>query len=530
MPANPAQPGCTVRWPPSFAAKAAPTGDDTDGWGCLPVGAGLPANGAATRTRCVTDPVRGQARSYRGCPRGRGNEPGWPRSRRLPFRLRMLIDLQVVLQRLQHFQHLQGLLAQFADQGGQVVHAAAGAGGGEQLAADFVQFAVGLFQVAVAVDAFEHAAGVVVPQAELAGGVVHFRHAAQVFGCPVGAGGVQEQGRVDEGLAPLQVVELRHVQQADGHGGQGFEALDIDDEVLQGQRPADPEALAGLAAVFLQHPVGVFVLDAFGHHVHVELVGHADAGLQDFAVLGGPVQVADEFLVDLEYGEGPLAELDQAGMAGAEIVHGDRDAQVGQVGELSLGAVGVDEDGLGDFDLQLVGADLAAFDGAADDARQLVVVEVLAGGVERDRQVRLHGADDRQVDQQPAEHEAGDPADEVAFLGQRNERRRRHQAAARPVPAQQGFRAAQFAGDHRDLGLVMQLELAARQGLFQVLQADVMCHCYCLASFPCCLSDTSSLCLSVLSSFAGATLKGFDRFSCVIRYAPTDSFPLLLTV
>jgi hypothetical protein len=60
-----------------------------------------------------------------------------------------------------------------------------------------------------------------------------------------------------------------------------------------------------------------------------------------------------------------------------------------------------------------------------------------------------------------AQHPASDRNDQAAFLGNRNETLRQHQAPFRMLPAQQRFDAGDALAFKVDLGLVMQRELAA---------------------------------------------------------------------
>ena len=74
-------------------------------------------------------------------------------------------------------------------------------------------------------------------------------------------------------------------------------------------------------------------LDALGHHHgDVERVGHLHDGPGQPVALGGAVELGHEGLVDLDDVDGEALEVGQRAVAGAEVVDGDADAEVAQVG------------------------------------------------------------------------------------------------------------------------------------------------------------------------------------------------------
>ena len=99
----------------------------------------------------------------------------------------------------------------------------------------------------------------------------------------------------------------------------------------QRRRPAEQEALHGLAAGGPQHRRLVLRLDALGDRVDAERPRQADDRRDDGARAGVGIDAADEGAVDLQLLEREVDEVAEVGIAGAEIVDGDRDAHVGKL-------------------------------------------------------------------------------------------------------------------------------------------------------------------------------------------------------
>ena len=73
-------------------------------------------------------------------------------------------------------------------------------------------------------------------------------------------------------------------------------------------------------------------LGAFGDHVHAEVVGERDDRFQDHRA-GAAAGGADEGLVDLDGVERKALQIGQRGMAGAEIVQRQADAEFADAGQ-----------------------------------------------------------------------------------------------------------------------------------------------------------------------------------------------------
>src|SRR5690554_279166 len=75
------------------------------------------------------------------------------------------------------------------------------------------------------------------------------------------------------------------------------------------------------------------VLHALGHGDDAELARHVQTGVEDGALRGVVCGAVHEAAVELELGEGDVAQLRERGMAGAEVVDGQSDALESQPGE-----------------------------------------------------------------------------------------------------------------------------------------------------------------------------------------------------
>ena len=208
------------------------------------------------------------------------------------------------------------------------------------------------------------------------------------------------------------------------------------------------------------------LLDALGDHFQPQPAGEPRHRGDDrrTAALGraarAAVDVGDEGLVDLQGVHGQVAQVRQAGEAGAEVVDRDPKAHAAQLEQREAHALDVAHHaGLGDLEGEPGGRaargredrlELGDDGGVAQLARREVHAHregAHAGGVPGGG---LPGGG------------LGDPAPEVAhepgLLGDRDEGRRQHQAARRIVPAHQRLRVADAArGDIEDR-LVVQLE------------------------------------------------------------------------
>ena len=92
------------------------------------------------------------------------------------------------------------------------------------------------------------------------------------------------------------------------------------------------------------------------------------------------VKTRNERAVDLEHVDREALEVRQRGVAGAEIVHGELDAEVLQRGELENGRLRfLHDDALGDLELQMLWVKPRCTDGLLDVVEQARVLELYGG-------------------------------------------------------------------------------------------------------------------------------------------------------
>nr|AAP22952.1 hypothetical protein 1 [Rhizobium arachis] len=179
-----------------------------------------------------------------------------------------------------------------------------------------------------------------------------------------------------------------------------------------------------------------------------------------------------ERAVDLQFGGRHAFQVQQAGIARAEVVDGNVHAHRGQVVEDRQAGVDVlHRRGLGDLQGQPRRLDAVPFEHLAH------AVQKGRGGELQGRQVHCHrpfgmsGIVPRtQLRTGAVQHPVADRKDQAAAFGNGDEHVRRQQAQLRMLPAQQRLGASGWRARGRELGLVMQDQFIAHHGLAQVLQ------------------------------------------------------------
>ena len=147
----------------------------------------------------------------------------------------------------------------------------------------------------------------------------------------------------------------------------------------------------------------------------------------------------DEGAVDLELVEMEFAQPAERGLAGAEIVERDADADAAQIVDdlLGRGRVG-HQAGLGDLDLQPARIEAGAVEDGKDVQAGVLVDELRRRQIEGQEQVLRPVA--RGLGRL-AQHQLRQRADDAALLGDRNEDARRHGAEIAVGPARQRLEA-----------------------------------------------------------------------------------------
>ena len=207
------------------------------------------------------------------------------------------------------------------------------------------------------------------------------------------------------------------------------------------------------------------------HDAHLQGLTQGDDGGDDGGIVASPLQGSDKAPVNLELVGGEALEVEQAGVAGAEVVDGDAKAELGQTvedGEALLGLL--HGGGFGDLQGQVTGLEPMAGEGALHLLQQPGAGELDGGEIDRHAPVvmtrRPPGAHlaARLVDDPVAD---GD--DEPALLRQRQEAGRRDGTMLRVLPAQQGLGSDHLAATGTVFGLVVQGQLPPLQGVLQLL-------------------------------------------------------------
>jgi len=160
-------------------------------------------------------------------------------------------------------------------------------------------------------------------------------------------------------------------------------------EFLGRQRRAAEEALDLLAAGASEELLLFGVLHPFGDHRQLQAVGEGDDGAGDGGVVVVVGQAGDERLVDLQDVDGQALEVAERGVAGAEVVDRQLQAELLERLEDRQGfLLAVHHEGFGDFQLQALRAQCGAAQQLADPSDQLRLAQLGAGQVDRQRTER----------------------------------------------------------------------------------------------------------------------------------------------
>ena len=241
------------------------------------------------------------------------------------------------------------------------------------------------------------------------------------------------------------------------------------DALRGGEGIGEPVALHLVAVLLAQVLDLLGALDAFRHHVEAERMRHGDDGGGDRLVVRVGGDVADELLVDLEGVDRQALEVGKRGIAGAEVVDREGDADRLQAPQRRDRLLGVrHHHALGQLQLQLVGRDVVLGEDVAQAPDQVAAQQL------RHRDVDRHG-DVAQALRLPVgelrarllHHPCTDLDDEPGFFGNRDEHPGRDVAEVAAAPAQQRLDAGDALVQERELGLVHEAELVALECLAQ---------------------------------------------------------------
>ena len=242
----------------------------------------------------------------------------------------------------------------------------------------------------------------------------------------------------------------------------GVAIVDEDDaaELGGGRRPAEEEALHLVAVDHVDETDLARVLHALDGDAHAQRPAERDDGADDLLGIGiVGIEGVHEGAVDLDLVEGESPEIAEARIAGAEVVHDDGNAeglQGRQLGEKGLGVV--EEQALGDLKLEAMRGEAGLLEHPGDGGGDVAGGELRRREVDRDHQVLRPGErGGTGLFQDPC----ADPIDEAHGLGDRDERRRRNEAAVPGRQPEQGLEADQLAAGVLELRLIVEKEAVA---------------------------------------------------------------------
>ena len=180
-------------------------------------------------------------------------------------------------------------------------------------------------------------------------------------------------------------------------------------------------------------------------------------------------KIGHEAAIQLEFADRQAAQIAEAGVAGAEIIHGQAHAmRMHLVYGLHGAGVGVQQNAFRQLQGQVLRSQVIAVQRIGDHPWQIQIVKA------RWRQIDRHcgdfhsfGSPLRQLAAGLLQCPAAQVGNQPALFGQRDEAGWRNLAQLGMGPARQGLHAIQTAGGHFDLRLIVQAQAAAFERLAQ---------------------------------------------------------------
>ena len=194
-------------------------------------------------------------------------------------------------------------------------------------------------------------------------------------------------------------------------------------------------------------------------------------GGADRGVVGVGLDVAHEGAVELERLDRQQLQVGERGIAGAEVVDRQIDAERAQrLQPVDRTRRVSHRHRLGDFQFEIARLQAVPRDRRRHLPGQLRRAQLVRREIDRHAQAAAHalGAPGRQLPAGFVEHPGAERFDHARLLGDRNELERRDHAALRMLPADQRLDAAQLAVAPIDLRLVVDLELPFEQRRMQI--------------------------------------------------------------
>ncbi|RMS60168.1 hypothetical protein ALP65_04561, partial [Pseudomonas aeruginosa] len=247
---------------------------------------------------------------------------------------------------------------------------------------------------------------------------------------------------------------------------------DAGEQLLGRHRPAEQEALQRIAAEAGQELLLGLGFHALGDDLQVQRAAEGDDRRDDRGVVAVVGQLVDEATVDLQFARRQALEIEQAGVAGAEVVDGDADAHRRQLLEDHQAGIGIAHGGrFGHLEDQVAGLQAVAQECVAHRVDQAGMGELQGRKVHRDVPLRMPAVQpEAHLPAGFVEHPLADLHDQAGLFRQRQELAGGDQPVLRMLPAQQRFHADHRSVRRQYLGLVVQDQLPALQGLAQVME------------------------------------------------------------
>src|ERR1700674_4207341 len=210
-------------------------------------------------------------------------------------------------------------------------------------------------------------------------------------------------------------------------------------EAADGSRAAEQISLHLVTHLVLQELQLSAGLDAFGEHRQAQSATEAQYRQDDRRGLTIGIDRLDEGAIDLDPVERKRAQIGQRRIAGAEIVHRNRNAERLDLPQHRKRPVEIaNQRRLGDLDLEAPWRQAGLEQDLVQFLDEAGIVELHGRDVDGDLQ-RLRPR--RRLAASRPQDPVSDLQDRAGLLGDRDEDHRRNLAAYRVLPAQQGFEA-----------------------------------------------------------------------------------------
>src|ERR1700688_958732 len=240
-------------------------------------------------------------------------------------------------------------------------------------------------------------------------------------------------------------------------------------ELVGGHGPAEEVALSLRAAPGSQEGELFLGFDALGNDTLLEVLTHINDGADDGRIVRVAGDLVDKGLVNLEDVDGELAEIAEAGIAGAEVVHSQVYTHPFEGLKHIGGSLDVaHQDALGELKVEIAGFQAGFRENRADALDKTLIAKLDSGNIDGnalERQTRVlpfAGLSAGFI-----EYPSADLDNEAALYGDGNELGGKDASTVGVLPTHQGFGAGDLTGVEIDLRLKVQQELVALQSAAQ---------------------------------------------------------------